>query len=120
MKDERIGAIRARLEAATPGKSWINLLQSNGCEVSLFDKTYTVWLTARGGEFKQTERDGELLANAPADLAWLLDEVERLREALRELLDRIPELEEFEDRNGEPMRDVVLRAKAALDGEGDK
>jgi len=55
-----VDEIKKRLEAATPGKSWIDLLQTGGCWLKLFDSTYTIHLQSRLGNFKQTENDAAL------------------------------------------------------------
>ena len=79
----RLQMIEARIKAATPGKCWVDALQSNGCEVQLFDRTYTVWLTrSKQTPVEQTERDAHLIAHAPSDLSAL---VSALRIAVREL-----------------------------------
>ncbi len=78
-----LAQIEERVKAATPGKSWINMLQSNGCEVQLYDQTYTIHLACKYGEdFKQTERDAELLINARTDIEILLKRDKIMREAL--------------------------------------
>jgi hypothetical protein len=69
MTKEQIDAIRARLDAATPGDWTENPFQMK----------------------RNWAADSELVANAPTDLRTLLDEVERLtaeREILHELTDR--------------------------------
>lgn len=81
----RLQEIRARLDAATPGP-W---------EEGGFDRPWSV----TAGRFVLDERssatrqaDADLIAHAPADIAWLLDELERCREeSERRLL-----LDEFE------------------------
>ena len=63
---DRLAEIRARLDAA----SWRN---PSGWEVGWDARAEIVGV--RGGDFD----DADLIAHAPADIAWLLDEVERLR-----------------------------------------
>jgi len=77
-----IEKLREAAERATPGKSWINLLQSNGCEVQLFDRQYTIWLAVdKTKNYKQTEIDGMYIALAnPSTILALLKERELLRE----------------------------------------
>lgn len=63
---DRLQEIRARLDAATPGP-WEKT--SPNVVVAAGDVVAGVPLT----------NNADLIAHAPADLAWLLDEVERLR-----------------------------------------
>ena len=78
MTEERLSEIRARLAAATPGK-WV--LQD--------EKVWSDMLSSqRNGKFVDDpvawvncQRDSGLIAAAPTDLADLIAEVERLREA---------------------------------------
>lgn len=78
MTDERLAAIRARLDAATPGPWLIKADQpypqricANDDGLVLIAETFTdpAWPPA----------DADLIANAPTDLADLIAEVERLR-----------------------------------------
>lgn len=80
---DRLAEIRARLDAATPGP-WN--VRTNGS-----------WLRPRAVVYRDSNQhannvdvcqligerrewaDADLIAHAPADIAWLLDEVERLR-----------------------------------------
>ena len=76
---QRIAEIRARLDAATPGP-W---------KRSLSGSHYNPWKVHRGAILValsgEAVEDADLIAHAPADIAWLLDEVERLREAAAEI-----------------------------------
>ena len=72
---DRLQEIRARLDAATPGP-WVvkppgEGKSSSGIRRGALDIAWSV--TAR--------EDADLIANAPADIAWLLAEVERLQRA---------------------------------------
>ena len=65
---DRIAEIRARLDAATPGpwlvrNGWVDLNNLHGDVIPV----------------GHNDADADLIAHAPADIAWLLDEVERLR-----------------------------------------
>jgi hypothetical protein len=75
----RIEEIRARLTAATPGK-WRDKPSVHGNRYRYVnigkDEAYTTL------ELEAT--DARLIANAPADLAFLLDRVEKLESALRQ------------------------------------
>lgn len=72
---DRLAEIRARLNAATPGpwewREWscgdeaITGPDNTGFVVNVDEAT--------------PHADADLIAHAPADIAWLLDEVERLR-----------------------------------------
>jgi hypothetical protein len=72
---DRLAEIRARLDAATPGPWDYDHITRNVEADSrwLPDKRHVV--APMVGHF-----DGTLIAHAPADIAWLLDEVERLRQ----------------------------------------
>lgn len=70
---DRLQEIRARLNAATPGpwhrhddEPWV----TNSA-------TPPMRIIATG--LRGQRENAELIAHAPADIAWLLDEVERLR-----------------------------------------
>ena len=69
---DRLQEIRARLDAATPGP-WENefgvVADANGNR-HYIPNEYGDW---------DNPADPDFIAHAPADIAWLLDEVERLR-----------------------------------------
>lgn len=76
--DDRLAQIKSRLAAATPGPwSWLrDEYRADGprpvCRISCIE-----------GDIALTygnTHDADLIANAPGDLAWLIAEVERLRE----------------------------------------
>lgn len=66
----RNAQIQARLEAATPGP-WFR--ESDG----VYNATRSYLVTPTGDSWQDTV-DAEFIANAPADVAWLLAEVDRL------------------------------------------
>lgn len=66
---DRLDAIRARLEAATPGP-W----ERNDQHTKQHGIAGPLGLHATAWE----DRDAEFIAHARADVAWLLDKVERL------------------------------------------
>lgn len=70
---DRLKEIRARLDAATPGP-W---------DVDEWTTTADVFASGAKSEPTVAHRvrmsDADFIAHAPADIAWLLDEVERLR-----------------------------------------
>jgi len=75
---DRLAEIRARLDAATPGP-WTPEETQRGHDIW--------WQPGEGmrdGRVANVyvERDAHFIAHAPADIAWLLDEVERLREEM--------------------------------------
>ena len=71
---DRLTEIRARLDAATPGP-WVVTGQEI-LTVAVDGQTGWESLVA---DVWHRDRDADLIAHAPADIAWLLDEVERLR-----------------------------------------
>lgn len=122
---ERIVAIKARLAKATPGP-W-RIPDEVGTPWSIDAGDEPIALTSQlVGDFvveRQPKRraNADLIANAPADLAWLLKRVERLETALKMAL--IPPCEP-----GDPLQiDWVnqqaiehnTRIDAALDGDGE-
>lgn len=87
LTDARLRSIRRRLRAATPGP-W----RYDGCSVTdqrrTGDSFSMEWIP--NGIAVSDERvnmridaDAELIAHAPADLAMLVAEIERLREVIR-------------------------------------
>jgi len=77
---DRLSAIRARLKAATPGQGPWRAdadFQSDNPTLRVITGTYpdTVRMVAATLDAAETK----FIAHAPADVAWLLDEVERLR-----------------------------------------
>lgn len=72
---DRLQEIRARLDAATPGpwEVW-----ENGTMVCAPDRDAPGAYHDIALAFSSLG-DQHLIAHAPADIAWLLDEVERLR-----------------------------------------
>ena len=94
----RTQEIRARIKAATQGPwsvvdsetpSWIQVAQTNG--------EHLIVAECRFG------RDIELIANAPSDLAWLLDSVEAHRRRITQLQRQIARLENGINRGLDPM-----------------
>ncbi len=87
MTPDQLSAIRARLDAVTPG-NWKRF----GVVVSTdLDLPQPLVVEACSEDRTQAENDVEFIAHAPTDLRALLDEVERLtaeREILHELADR--------------------------------
>lgn len=70
---DRLAEIRARLDAATPGP-WV-YPEDDLTRIQASDGVSVAVITRRID-------DADLIAHAPADIAWLLDEVEQLRESL--------------------------------------
>ena len=81
MKDQvpdRLAEIRSRLDAATPGP-WTNDLEWDEVDAIVVPKIkyfdpYRACVARVGNP-----PNADLIAHAPADIAYLLDEVERLR-----------------------------------------
>ena len=71
----RIAQIRARLGAATPGpwQTW-----PDGTEESVESVSVGRFVCHMNSNMRQFRADASLIANAPADLVYLLAEVERL------------------------------------------
>ena len=69
-------------------KSWINRLHSDGCEIQLFDREYTIWLSGRNME--QIERDAQHIVDCLNGSA--LDE---LRRELAVMTDRFQNADDF-------------------------
>ena len=65
---DRLQEIRARLDAATPGP-WEVVCNTTSDVVGVLDGDYD---------------DADLIAHAPADIAWLLEEVDNLNTTLNE------------------------------------
>jgi ubiquinone biosynthesis protein UbiJ len=86
---DRLAEIRARLDAATPGPWDYDHITRNVEADSrwLPDKRHVV--APMVGHF-----DGTLIAHAPADIAWLLDEVDSLRERVAILRTEVTDLED--------------------------
>ena len=103
MTNDEIGAIRVRLEAATPGPwRWVRAYQCHGTHWCLendasaaIDATIDHRLVTLSTDQDDYDDDGnamsvgetpnfQLIAHAPADIRALLAEVERLRAALED------------------------------------
>jgi hypothetical protein len=92
IKSNRIAEIKARLAAATPGP-WTANLQGNYVDVQTErDKRLeqrrgwrhylleiNLHFDFREKEYSQASANAEFVANAPADIAYLLAEVKRLK-----------------------------------------
>jgi len=74
---DRLQEIRARLDAATPGP-WIIYEDE---ETGQLDP----WDDEGMHPILDSQSNADLIAHAPADIAWLLDEVERSRRTVRRL-----------------------------------
>lgn len=117
--------IKARLAAATPGpwrfdSSWIpsyrrhaNWLRSDG--VAADGAAANCVLRVVDGSM--LDKDADLIENAPADLAALVAEVERLREALKNLVDCWNDYQpslDFDGRMNDAVNDAALAAQEVL------
>jgi hypothetical protein len=71
---DRLQEIRARLDAATPGP-WL-YPEDDPTRIQASDGVSVAVITRRVD-------DADLIAHAPADLAWLLDKVEELTKRVR-------------------------------------
>lgn len=79
-KPDRIAEIRARLDAATPGE-WC-AVEIDGHLSSPTIEKKSGGILARMTHYHPMRADAELIAHAPADLRFLLEQNERLRAAL--------------------------------------
>ena len=82
-RQERIAQIRARVEAATPGP-WVTW--PDGTEESVEAVAVGRFVCHLNSNMRQFREDAALIANAPADLAYLLERVAALeveRDGLR-------------------------------------
>lgn len=84
---DRLQEIRARLDAATPGPWHVHPVGS--IEVRRLD--YSGFVVARANH----DDDADLIAHAPADLAWLLAEIDALRERVAVLRVEVTDLEDI-------------------------
>lgn len=99
--EERFKAIRERLEAATPGPWEVASLadgENRPAVAEVIDGDHTIFPVQRLTAEVLAERieaDEQFIANAPTDIAFLLDalaQVEAERDALREALDDLASL----------------------------
>ena len=84
MTNEREAEIRARLTGATPGPwkyEWESAGESDNFTASIYEDDYKGLLIGRCNQNGSHHGDEEFIANAPADVAELLDELDRLRAA---------------------------------------
>lgn len=121
MSDPRTEEIRTRLAAATPGP-WHAWDRGIGWEVHEGDGCAQRMCMEINSEFRETFRAGDaaLIANAPADLAYLLGRIEALEgknaaleavvDAARKLVTRI----EAEGGHGYAVHELTTATRAAL------
>jgi hypothetical protein len=81
----RIDEIRKRLDAATPGP-WVHATPWKGVRHVTQEGPRCDWITCHGFQGTNRVEDGDFIANAPSDLAFLLAEVERYKKALDEAI----------------------------------
>lgn len=79
MTDGRVGQIRARLNAHSASLPW-EMFGSIGRGFGVEDRS------GKDVAVNLARPVAELIANAPADLAWLLNEHDRLQEAITEAI----------------------------------
>ncbi len=111
-----IQRVRALLAAATPGESFIDVLESDGCDVWLFGRTYKIRLACERGdaEYKQAERDAELLIKAPTDLSLALEMLTVMREALDACANQATKLA-LTEREWDELVGVISKARNTCD-----
>jgi hypothetical protein len=90
---DRLTEIEARLKAATPGP-WVAGRPDMGTLVDgveskwIYDQREQYVAVASGridGEWEEVMANAHLIANAPSDIAWLIEQVRRLEQELVEL-----------------------------------
>ena len=86
MNADELAAIRRRLDAATPGP-WHNVgdkVRATAADALIEDNILVAYYTGHdhrlGLKTTEVAADIDLIANAPADLAALLDDAERLNQ----------------------------------------
>lgn len=86
MTREELDNLKRLAAEATPGKSFINLCQSNGTELCLFNREYTIHLATKQNGWKQAACDAEFIAAAnPLVIAELVTRLIECEEALTKL-----------------------------------
>lgn len=78
MSDERVSEIRARLAAATQGQWIVGAGVHYGSIVAVNDDGERLDFICQDLDMDDRPEDRDLIANAPADLAYLLDRVAAL------------------------------------------
>lgn len=89
-KDEKIAEIRERLAKATPGPWWYDATCCNqwgeahagSVRAPELDGDFIVKVEP---DAERPEADAQLIANAPSDLAWLLSELDAVRQDVKRL-----------------------------------
>lgn len=112
MTADRRADIRARLDAATPGP-W-EARQNIHAEFTVHEVrrpgTFGLVASPNYGRDDYGRADAELIAHAPADLAWLLDDADAARATLAALVADVDALaDEFAIRSDPYSRDVSVR-----------
>lgn len=111
----RLDEIKARLEKATPGP-WA-VAGRNGYlnQVEIAPAIATAY-----GAGEEVQANAALIAHAPADIAYLLGEVERLREVLTEIVESVDDdkhpMNSYAAGYAGGLRENVERAQKALKG----
>ena len=89
-KGLRMNIRMSKESKATPKEFWINLSQSNGFELQLFNRKYTVWLSCEPENYKDTQKDAEFIEEAlnyykqeRAKSARLLEVIKQVKVHLR-------------------------------------
>lgn len=76
---DQAAAIRSRLRAASPGRWFVETIDAAPVAVS---RQHGVAITAVVEDEHLTAGDADLIAHAPADLAWCLDRIAELESQL--------------------------------------
>jgi hypothetical protein len=119
MTKEQIDAIRARLDAATPGpweaRQWYGNDDGGWAAIGPHHESRD-WNDdePESDLHELAKRDAALIANAPADLRALLDEVERLTKREDELVKQVVAQIGFIGRQAEWREDAFKRGAEAM------
>lgn len=84
---ERVAQIKERLKNSTPGPWWIGRFQSYRGDGQPIRCVYRpiegeTRIEVEGSEKIDCDADAQLIANAPTDLKWCLDRIEKLEKHL--------------------------------------
>jgi glutathione S-transferase len=115
MTEDRIAAIRARLEAATPGPwtIWDDPLDIEICNDD-YSATHMHAVAKLENISPQVKRNAQFIAQAPEDIAYLLAELDKARETNTRLNRRATKAEAFVGKSVEELRGKGLSFGRAL------
>jgi hypothetical protein len=91
---DRLQEIRARLDAATPGP-WSNSVSWDCVEADVMPTTNYLEPYRTTVARARLPMNADLIAHAPADIAWLLDEISMLEMDVAEISRKAEDAEDF-------------------------